>query len=134
MKDSFTMLFESPQGAQSHGGRENGMQSAFPVPFRIAWMCLSPLGVALAGRIAWEKTVWTVARGPQMVGFSLIHIHPFFAIAGTLCACLLMLWLLPAAIFAIVRRRSIAYLDIVMILIAVFVTAAMVTPDAFFAR
>jgi len=134
MKDSFTTLFASPKSAQSLGARENGIQGAFPNSLRIAWICLSPLGVALAGRIAWEKTVWTMTRGPQMVGFSLIHIHPFFVIAGTLCACLLMLWLVPAAIFAILRRRSISYVDLAMILIAALVTAAMVTPDTFFAR
>jgi hypothetical protein len=27
----------------------------------------------LAGRLAWEQTVWTWERGPQMVGFSLMH-------------------------------------------------------------
>lgn len=28
---------------------------------------------ALAGRLVWEQTVWTWERGPQMVGFTLIH-------------------------------------------------------------
>jgi hypothetical protein len=67
--------------------------------------------LAFAGRIAWEKTIWTWSRGPQMVGFSLMHIHPGFFVAGLLCCGLLILWLIPALFFLIIRRQNILHFD-----------------------
>ncbi len=68
-----------------------------------------------------------------MVGFSLWHIHPLFAIAGMLCGVALMAWLLPAIPYAIVRRKAINRADVAMIACGVFVALAIVTPDNFFA-
>jgi len=52
--------------------------SAVPAA-HVRWWLLA-LGVVpligtalLAGRLIWEQTVWTWERGPQMVGFSLVH-------------------------------------------------------------
>jgi hypothetical protein len=65
-------------------------------------------GLALASRIAWEKTVWAWTRGTQVVGFSMIHIHPFFFIAGALCCHLLMLWLIPGIVYAIRQWENVS--------------------------
>jgi hypothetical protein len=54
------------------------MTSALPKWLRTAWIILAPLGLVFAARIAWEKTVWTLHRGPQNVGFSLMHTSPAF--------------------------------------------------------
>ena len=62
-----------------------------------------------------------------------MHIHPGFSIAGILCASLLMLWLIPAAAYAIRRRKFISAVDIFMVFVALFVAAAMFIPDNFFA-
>ena len=35
-----------------------------------------------AARILWKKTVWTLSRGPQLVGFALWHIHSALAVIG----------------------------------------------------
>jgi len=131
MKDFPTQLFSRPALGKApflsvYGG-------AFPVWLRAVWAALLPFGVTFAGRIAWEKTVWTISRGPQAVGFSLMHIHPGFSIAGILCASLLMLWLIPAAAYAIRRRKFISAVDIFMVFVALFVAAAMFIPDNFFA-
>jgi hypothetical protein len=89
--------------------------------------------VLFAGRIMWEKTVWTWSRGPQMVGFSMMHIHPLIAIGGMLGCLAVMLWLLPAIPYAIVRRRAIGVMDVAMIACSLLVAAAVVIPDNFFA-
>jgi len=109
------------------------MKSVLPNWLRIVWFSASPLGTAFSARIAWEKTVWTIVRGPQMVGFSLMHIHPGFSFLGVLCACALMLWVIPALIYLILRRKQISGLDICMVVVALFVTVAIVTPDTLFA-
>ncbi len=69
-----------------------------------------------------------------MVGFSLMHTHPAFAIAGMLCSVGMMIWLLMAIPYAIIRRNKIRLADAVMIGFAVLVSSAIVIPDNFFAR
>jgi hypothetical protein len=109
-------------------------KSAIPNWLRVAWLCFVPLGVCLSLRIAWEKTFLTWDQGPQMIGFSLLHIHPMFAVLGGLCAYLLILWLVPALIYVIVRRKNISVADIVMILTGLFIAVAMAIPDTYFAN
>ena len=110
------------------------MQGALPKWLRVAWICLVPLGLSFAGRIAWEKIVLTISLGPQMVGYSLVHIHPEFFIGGILCSYLLILWLVPALVYSTVNRKRIIAFDIAMVFAAFFVAAVMMTPDTLFAR
>jgi len=107
--------------------------SALPSFLKLLWVCVSPIATAFAGRILWEKTVWTWSRGPQMVGFSLWHIYPGLAVVGTLFSLALIVWLLPAVPYAIVRREELSIVDVGMIAWAMFVAAAIVVPDNFFA-
>jgi hypothetical protein len=109
------------------------MPGALPAVLKVWWVSASPLAFLFAGRILWEKTVWTWSRGPQMVGFSLWHIHPGFAVAGTLCSRAILLWLLITIPFAIVHRRDIEPWDWLMIAASVMVIAALAVPDTFFA-
>lgn len=67
-----------------------------------------------------------------MVGFSLWHIHPGFAVAGTLCSLAVALWLLIAIPYAIVRRREIEPWDWMMMFASVIVIAVLSVPDTFF--
>lgn len=94
---------------------------------------MAQMGLPFAVRIAWEKTVWTIVRGSQMVGFSLMHIHPLFFVGGSLSALLILAWLVPAGIYGVVRRKNVSGPDLVMILIAILVAVAMFVPDDFFA-
>lgn len=110
------------------------MQSALPRWLRLSWLFVAPIGILFAGRIAWEKTVWTWTRGPQAVGFSLMHIHPFFSIAGITCGMLLMLWLIPALFYVISRWRISSKADIAMVVLSLLVTVVIVLPDTFFAQ
>jgi hypothetical protein len=107
--------------------------SALPTWLRRAWLCLLPFGLSFAARIAWEKTVWTINRGPQMVGFRLMHIHPELFIVGILCSYLLILWPLPALVYSTVNRTRITAFDVAMVILALFVAVAIFTPDALFA-
>jgi hypothetical protein len=45
---------------------------------------------------------------------------------------MLILWLAPASIYAIVRRNKISSVDIAMILRGVFAAVVMALPDTFF--
>ena len=98
------------------------MQSTFPRWLRIAWLCLSPLGLSFAGRIAWEKTIWTWYRGPQAVGFSLMHIHPLFFFVGALCCYLGMLWLIPSGVYLVRGWRRASKIDKLMVLLSLLVS------------
>jgi hypothetical protein len=118
----------------SSGKEELHVQSALPRWLRLSWLFLAPIGLPFAARIAWEKTVWTWVHGPQAVGFSLMHVHPFFSIAGIVCCYLLMLWLIPAAIHLVSRWRIRSKTDVAMVVLCLLVTLAIVLPDAFFAR
>ena len=110
-----------------------GPGSALPNWLKMWWLCVSPLAILFAVRLMWEKTVWTWSRGPQMIGFSLMHIHPMFAILGFLCTVAVMIWLLPATAYAIARRKDIRAFDLAMIACAAFVVISLIIPDNFFA-
>jgi len=104
------------------------MRSALPQWLRIVWLCFSPIGVLFAVCIAWEKTVWRWSRAPQAVGFSLMHIHPLFAMAGILCCYVLMLWLIPASILVAKHWKSSSKTDAAMVALCVLVTLAIILP------
>ena len=109
------------------------MRSGLPDWLRVSWLCCLPLALPFAARIVWEKTVWTMVRGPQRVGFSLGHIHPLFFITGALSAYLVVAWLVPAGIYAIVRRKNVSGMDLAMILIGIFLAVTIIIPDELFA-
>ncbi len=69
-----------------------------------------------------------------MVGFSLMHVHPMFAIVGVLSSVGVMAWLLPAVPCAIARRKTIGLADVARIACAVLVATAIFIPDNVFAK
>ena len=109
------------------------MKGVLPDWLRVLWFFAAPVALAFALRIGWEKTVWTILRGPQMVGFSLMHIHPIFAVVGALCAYALMLWLVPATVYQLLRRKGISGFDVAMVAVALFVLLAVIAPDTLLA-
>lgn len=113
----------------------NAMQipGAFPKTLKLWWVSASPLAFLFAARILWEKTILTWSEGPQMVGFALWHVHPAFAVVGTLCSLALAVWLLIAVPYAIVRRRDIEPWDWLMMAGTVLVILVLSVPDTFFA-
>ena len=109
------------------------LEGVIPDYLKIWWLIFSPLAAPFTLRILWEKTVWTWTRGPQAVGFSLIHIHPLFALSGMAFSFAVVVWLVPAAVYAIWRRKDITPADVMMILYSVFLTTVLLIPDNFFA-
>jgi ankyrin repeat protein len=75
------------------------MRIARPLPsaFHASGLVVGVGAFALALRFVWEQTVWTWQRGPQMVGFSLIHVHGGLFALGLLAALGVHLWLLSFA-------------------------------------
>jgi hypothetical protein len=113
---------------------DGSSQQNLPDWMTILWCASAPFSLMLAVRILWEKTVWTWTRGPQMVGFSLWHIHPFFAVFGMLSFWAVIVWSIIAVLFVAVRRRHFTAIEVAMLLCAAFVLCAMLIPDRFFAR
>ena len=109
------------------------LASCFPKSLRLTWLYLAPFGFSFAGRIAWEKTFLTWSRGPQMIGFSLAHLHPGFFLAGILCCWGFMLWSITATIYLIRKRKEISKLDWLIYVLALLVIVAFVVPDDAFA-
>jgi hypothetical protein len=91
----------------------------------------------LSVRLIWEQTVWTWERGPQMVGFSLAHIHPGFFIAGILCSFALILWVVVVAFLTVrslVKRRHIPSMRWVGLGLAAALVVASGLPSSFWQR
>jgi hypothetical protein len=107
------------------------MKSALPKWLRIAWVLLAPLGFLFITRIAYEKTILTWRQGPQMIGFSIMHVMPVFFIFGAICCYGLMLWPLISGYFLIRRHKDISKMDIAMNLLCVYVIVITVIPDKF---
>ena len=90
----------------------------------------------LAGRLVWEQTVWTWARGPQMVGFSLIHTCP---IAGLLILSpfLLIAWLLIVVILTVwklVKKNRISWSIWAAVGTSIFILVTLWLPYGFWQR
>jgi hypothetical protein len=79
------------------------MARAFPKALNWIGLAVVVMSLWLAVRLVWEQTVWTWDRGPQNVGFSLMHSNYgpllFLAFLGGL------FWIAAVAIFA-ARSRS----------------------------
>jgi hypothetical protein len=97
----------------------------------VLWLVPAPLALTFSARVLWEKTLLTYLEGEQMIGFSLMHIHPFFFISGWLCSMILMLWLLAAGAFLIRARFRFARYGWWMIAGSLFVVLAMFMPETF---
>ena len=109
------------------------MPGALPKFLKVWWISAYPFAFLFAGRILWEKTIWTWSRGRQMVGFALWHIHPGLAFVGVLGSFAVALWLLITFPYAIVRRRDTEPWDWLMMAGSVMVIIALTIPDTFFA-
>lgn len=106
---------------------------ALPGFLKVWWLSASPFAFLFAGRILWEKTILTWSRGPQVVGFALLHIHPGFAVAGVLCSLAVAFWLFIAVPYAIAHRQDFEPLDWMVMAGSILVVVVLVVPDNLFA-
>lgn len=108
------------------------MKRIFPVVLKVIGIPITFVAWVLAVRLVWEQTVLSWARGPQMVGFSLMHSG-----LGALLVLVLYGGLLWLALFLIaaVRSKSLGGKSGAAILIA-YVTAwgLIATPYGFWQR
>lgn len=107
--------------------------SALPGYLKLWWLCASPLSIAIAVRIVWEKIAFIHTTDPELNNFSVTHLYPTFGIMGILCCFSLLVWLLDAAPYVIARWRNLSFGDVVMILLAILAAVAVVIPERFFA-
>jgi hypothetical protein len=49
------------------------MKRTFPTTLKFIGIPIVAAAWVLAARLVWEQTVWSWDRGPQMVGFALMH-------------------------------------------------------------
>jgi hypothetical protein len=68
-----------------------------------------------------------------MIGFSMMHIHPLFFLAGLLSCYGLILWLVLATIVAIKDRKGLSKTDVAMAVVCLLVLVALAVPDSAFA-
>jgi hypothetical protein len=99
---------------------------SFPGVLLKFWWVAFVLGGALVLEHVWEQTFLTWRHGPQMVGYTLLHVYPEFAILGIIGYYLMFVWLLIATIFLIRRRafpipRHLAFLFLPLIAITLSV-------------
>jgi Ankyrin repeats (3 copies) len=59
-------------------------QVATPLWLAPLWLISLLAAVTIEARLTWERTMWTWERGPQMVGYSLVHGEPGLFMVGIL--------------------------------------------------
>ena len=93
------------------------------------------IGAALlAGRLVWEETVWTWARGPQMVGFSLAHGNYFFLL---LSAPVLTIWFVivtALTVMSLIKGKLVSVRRLVALGLTVVIFVVSGLPDRFWHR
>ena len=79
--------------------------SSFPRWLFIFWWCLLPGCLLGSLRISYEKSILTLRNGPQNIGFTFAHTHPFAFLFAGLSLQLSIVWLVIAAVCLIRRHR-----------------------------
>ncbi len=97
------------------------------------WWVAIALGGPLVLEQLWEQTFLTWRRGPQMVGFGLMHVYPELAIAGLLGYFMLFVWLLVAAIFLFRHKALPIHRHIPFLVLPIVAIASTFVPYSFWA-
>lgn len=106
----------------------------FPLWFAIVGLASIFSAAALAGRLIWEQTVWTWARGPQMVGFSLAHGGGALLLLSPI---LLIIWIILAVILTLrhlIKKRSIVATVWIELGVAITILSLLLLPYDFWQR
>ncbi len=87
----------------------------------LGWVAL-PGAVAAAARLFYEQGILTWQQGPQMVGFSLVHIYPglfIFMIGSVLLAHVYLILAFAAVIWRAARKMSTSWINWLQIALAI---------------
>jgi hypothetical protein len=79
-------------------------RASFPGALLKFWWVAFVLGGVAVVEQVWEQTFLTWRHGPQMIGFTLLHVYPELAILGIIGYYLMIVWLLTAASFLAIRK------------------------------
>lgn len=85
-------------------------------------------------RIVWEQTVWSWERGPQMIGFSLIHGYNFFLV---FFPWLTLLWLPVVCvniIYRLIKKLKVNLVTWIMVSYSIFLVVLISLPYGFWQR
>lgn len=74
----------------------------------IWWWIALIFAAPLYLRLLYEQTFLTWAEGRQMVGFSLVHLHPEILFLGLVGDTLFAVWLLTAVGFLVMKKKKLA--------------------------
>jgi hypothetical protein len=86
---------------------------------KIGWVIYFPT-LCYVVRILWEKTYLTWTQGPQMIGFTLVHIYPLFFVVGVVGYLLCHAWVLAATFFLVRRKEFIVRKDVIQYCVITF--------------
>jgi hypothetical protein len=107
------------------------MNRAFPKWFTLlGWIFYVPASLFVI-RLLWEKTLLTWREGPQMIGFTMVHLHPIPFFIGVTGMLLCDLWILTAIVFLILRRKTIRPTEKVQFAVVILTIAIDFIPYAF---
>lgn len=70
----------------------------------VSWWFVYPGTAVLLGRQLYEVTYLTWKAGPQMLGFSFVHLHPGLFLFGFISYIGAYGWLIATAVLAVLRR------------------------------
>jgi len=88
---------------------QSNVTDGFPKPWTLAGYALLSAAAVFAGRIVYEETILTWLRGPQMVGFAMIHgAMPLILVAGSIGLPGSLLWVVVSLVLLIRRKFRIA--------------------------
>jgi hypothetical protein len=120
--------------AKNEGTPSVNSDARLPLWLVVTGVIISTGSGVLAARLIWEQTVWTWERGPQMVGFSLVHGPGIFLI---LFPFLLVLWTVPVVVRTVrslARRNRITQARWICLALVFVLFVLLSLPDVFWQR
>lgn len=105
-----------------------------PRSVRVLGWLLFPGAFMIGSRFLWEETFLTWERGPQMVGFSILHTGGPLVLVALLCLLLLQIWLVLAVVILVwgaVRGRRPTRGDVTQLVVVGATLALFMVPYPF---
>jgi hypothetical protein len=111
--------------------QEDPSRRRLPVRLEYAGWFVLPGTLFLCARILYEETIMTVSRGPQMVGFSLVHAMPLLFVAGMLSFVGANLWVGAAAICIAFRKQRPMGMQLIQLILLIISLGLLYIPYSF---
>jgi len=79
--------------------------------FRLTGTLFIMLALPLVIRTLWESTWLTWYQGPQMLGFTFLHLHPGLTILSRACWLAMFPWLIVMLVLGLTKQRTLSVED-----------------------